>query len=302
MAGLSALIGYIWRHPGNRGRRGAALARAAVWQVFKRVTGSSRDLRLWGGMRLRCYPDSTCASSALYSGGLPEFDEMRFLMHYLRRGDGFLDVGANIGLYTLLASALVGTDGSVDAFEPSRREAARLRENLGLNSLVQVRVHEVAVTDREGPVRLAAGRDPTIGLDQTWHLRTGEDAEGESFEVPGIRLDDAVAGRRYALGKVDIEGAEPLALAGAVSMLEDFNPPVWLVELNGLLRGYGYSEVGLCDWMLARGFESTLYDSHTRRLRLEKEPWRSRPNVLFVAKSHREQVEERLRASDANSG
>ena len=300
MAGFSALIDYIWRHPANRGRRGSALTRAAAWQVFKRVTGRPWDLPLHGGTRLRCYPDSTGASSALYTGGLPEFDEMRFLMHYLLPGDGFLDVGANIGLYSLLASALVGERGYVDAIEPSPRENARLRENVALNGLTQVHVHQLAVSDRDGFVRLAGGRDPAAGLDQTSHLWTAEDGEGEFTQVRAARLDDFLAGKSYTLGKIDIEGAEPLALAGAVTMLEKLDPPAWLVEINGLLHGYGYSERGFCDWMSARGFDAALYDSQARRLQFEEEPWRRRPNVLFVARTRRGAIEERLRGAGAD--
>ncbi len=275
------------------------MARAAAWQVSKRVTARAWDVRLHGGMRLRCYPDSTCASSVLYAGGLPEFDEMRFLLHYLRPGDAFLDVGANIGLYTLLACAIVGLEGSVDALEPSPREAARLRENLALNGISGVRVHEIAAASQAGIVQLAPGRDPAAGLDQTWHLVIDRDAPEGSCGVRAARLDDLFAGRRYALGKMDIEGAEPMALAGAESMLAQANPPVWLVEVNGLLRGYGHSEAGLCRSMAERGYEPALYDSDSRRLRFEEEPWRARPNVFFVARGRVREVEERLGGKDA---
>jgi hypothetical protein len=68
-------------------------------------------------MHLRCYPHSTSASGVIYCG-LPEWAEMRFLLDYLRPGEGFVDVGANIGTYSLLAASV--PDVVAWAFEPSR--------------------------------------------------------------------------------------------------------------------------------------------------------------------------------------
>lgn len=286
-----ALAGAIWRHPGNRGRRLRALCRATAWQLSKRVTRRHWDLRMRGSPLLRCYPDSTCASSFLYFGGRPEFHEMEFLAHYLRPGDGFLDIGANIGMYTLLASS-VTQDGPVDAFEPSPREAFRLRENIALNGLRNARVHEEAAGRTAGPIPLDPGPD-----DQSAHVAVAAASAGSGFVAACVRLDDKVAGNRYAMGKIDIEGTELMALQGAERMLAGANPPVWLVEMNGLLHEYGLRDEDLSDWMGEQGYDVAIYDADARSLHFGGRPWEFRDNVLFIATRYRNAVEARIRSA-----
>ena len=136
-----SVLSYIWHHPSNRGRRFRVLARAVSWQLYKRTVGGYWDVRLAGSRVIRCHPDSTSASSVLYAG-LFDYDVMHFLLRYLRPEDNFLDVGANIGVYTVLASSVV-TAGELHAFEPSPLALERLEESVRLNRLTNVQVHRV---------------------------------------------------------------------------------------------------------------------------------------------------------------
>jgi hypothetical protein len=99
------------------------------------------------------------------------------------------------------------------------------------------------------------------------------------------------------MGKMDIEGTEPLALEGALGMLETYNPPVWLLEMNGSLRHYGFTEDGLRSWLLARGYELALYHSEERRLEFSRAPWMTRANVLAIARYQRAMVVDRIKES-----
>jgi FkbM family methyltransferase len=203
-----------------------------------------------------------------------------------------LDVGANIGLYTLLAASRVGPSGRVDAFEPGPLALQRLAENVALNALAQVHVHAEAVGEQAGQVRFTLDADDTNRM-----LAPDAAAESRVVEVPCVRLDEAVGARRYALGKMDVEGAEPLALQGAGRMLREGNPPVWLLELNGLLHAFGWTEERLAGWLDEHGYGLALYDAQARQLRWEPQAWRTRPNVLAVSRQALAQVEERLRTA-----
>ena len=285
---LWAVPRFVWTHPANRGRRVRALLGAAGWQIYKRATGRARDLHAWG-LTLRCYPDSTSASLVLYCAGRPDWHEMGFMARYLRAGDGFVDVGANIGVYTLFARSLVGPTGRLEAFEPGEKALRRLRENLALNGLAdQVRVHACALGAEAGTVRFSTRHDTTNAI-------VTEDAAGadEFTQVPCARLDDVLAGR-YAMGKMDIEGAEPLALQGAGRLLGDANPPVWLLEMNGACRRYGWSEDRLAAWLAQRGYDLALYDADVGTLDFGPRPWLRQPNVLAIARGARSAVLERL--------
>jgi FkbM family methyltransferase len=292
---------YVWSHPANRGRRLRSLARAISWQFAKRLTGRPRDIAVSGtAVRLRCYPDSQAAALALYTGGWSDWHEMGFLRHYLRVGDAFLDVGANVGVYSLLASWLVGDAGRVDAFEPTPETLERLRENLVLSGARNVHVYALAVSDRAGSVQFVTGGDALNRLAAAGDdLRDKQSCAGlQLIEVPCVLLDEHVADHRYAMGKIDIEGAEPLALRGARRMLAAANPPVWLLEMNGRLRQFGYTEEEFAAWLRDAGYRLALYDADRRELTFPDRPWRQRDNVLAVADAALDDVLRRLGATE----
>ncbi len=283
---LGSLAGFVWSHPANRGRRLRALARAAGWQLRKRMTRRALDVRVYGGLTLRCYHDSTPASGVIYAAGYPDWAEMSFLSHLLRPGDGFVDVGANIGVYTLLAASRVGREGRLACFEPGALALLRLRENLSLNGIHNAEVFPAAALHRAGTVRFDEAGSTT------GHVVA--DAEAAGVEVPCVRLDDVLAGGSRAAGKMDVEGAEPLALRGAERLLAEMNPPVWLLEVNGVLRRYGFTKTHLWGWLAARAWDVCVYDP-ARRLLLDCPDPRSRHrNVLAVARGARPALGARL--------
>ncbi len=282
------LCAYIWGHPANRGRRAAALARAVAWQLDKRLLGRTRVIAFLNGMRFRCYPDSTIASLVLYCHGLPDYHEMTFMSHYLRPGDGFIDVGANIGVYSLLAGSIVGPEGRVDAFEPGPVAVQRLAENVALNRLSWVAIHRTAVGAEQGTI-------PFTGDQDVLNRMPPSGTKGNQIlQVPCVSLDDVLRGHRYAMAKMDIEGAEPLAVRGAQHMFADANPPVWLIEINGKLRDYGYGEEDFARWLHDRDYDVALYDADRRTLVFREQPWREHDNVFAIARSHRAHVRDRI--------
>lgn len=193
------------------------------------------------GILLRCYPHSTAASAVLYVG-YPEWREMRFLLDFLSAGDIFVDVGANVGVYSLLACSV--PDVEVWAFEPSTRAFARAVENMRLNHL-EDRLHVVqsAVGAQRGTGYL------TMGLDTVNRLEVVPSRTSERVEVVDLEsfLPHAVSDRkRLAMMKVDVEGGEPEVLVGAEELL-GVTSPILIVERNNpdelrtLLAPKGYA-------------------------------------------------------------
>jgi FkbM family methyltransferase len=280
----------IAKMPANRGHEARAIARALGWQIWKRATGQAVTIRVFDGVQLRCYPDSASASSALYAeGGYCDLGPMRFMQRYLRRGDNFVDVGANIGLYSLLAASLVGP-GRVDAFEPVEPAVGRFRENVALNGFTDVHLHTLAVADHAGEVRF------TIDWDTFNNINLGAPDE-RTAAVPCVRLDSFVVGRRYALGKMDVEGREALVLRGAEGLLAEANPPVWQLELLSQFESVnegGLSNVELAAWLAERGYDLATWDVRRCALDFSDRPWRRDYNLLAVARRARDQVDARL--------
>jgi FkbM family methyltransferase len=177
--------------------------------------------------------------------GVYEYAVSRLMRAFLRNGDLFVDVGANIGYYSVLAAHLVGCTGRVYAFEPSERIRSRLNRNISLNRLCQVEVRAQAVGRSSGTVRLV---EP-VGSINDGIAYVDTTGVGNGTEVDAVRLDDidALRVRPPTLLKVDVEGGEPDVFAGAARMLSDPDGPSVFFESFDLprdaqtLRGFGYA-------------------------------------------------------------
>lgn len=289
------ILRATWRHPNNRGRRARAVVRAVGWQLYKRLLRRPVDVRVFERSVLRAYPDSTSASNCVYFGAYFDFAEMAFMRRYLRPGDAFLDAGANIGAYTLLAAELVGAAGSVIAVEPHPLVVRRLRENVALNDYTQVTVVEAALAATEGAASFL------LEWDVSNRLAGPDDAGQAAAEVRTTRLDALIPpGRRLAMAKLDLEGAEIEALGGATRTLAATPPAVIQAEvLDGQLRRRETSASELTRILSEAGYEPRTYDPDRRALQPAPRPVHG--NVLFVHHRHGGRVAERLAAPPAAS-
>lgn len=288
------LILDIVNHPANKQGRLKAVIRALNWQLYKRFTGRSLDLD-YHGLKLRCYPDSHSASRAIYFNALPDYREMRFVMDYLRPGDRFIDAGANVGLYTLLAASIVGPTGHIDAFEPQENVSRVLNETVQLNDLKNVAVHTVALADIEGYMNF----DET-GDDCTAHISVAPSSDSHS-QVETCRLDKRLANVPYALAKFDIEGFEPRAIHGAKLLIEAGHLPVMLIEMAGYSKRIGVTTSAFIKELDVLGYFTAVYCPATRTLHETTRPWEIPvDNVVAVSRKHAASVSRRLNWRPSN--
>jgi FkbM family methyltransferase len=147
----------------------------------------------------------------------------------LRPGFHVVDIGANVGWFTLLAAVCTGPEGRVSAFEPRNPTVDYLRRSVCLNRLEdRVSVHKVAVGDRSATVSLIW--HPTSRNPGSTHLGERQaDADVQPAEMR--QLDALLGGAMVDCIKMDIEGAEGLALAGADAVLRECRPFI-LCEIN----------------------------------------------------------------------
>lgn len=174
-----------------------------------------------------------------------EGDVHQAILGSLRRDDVFIDAGANIGYYSILASRIVGNGGRVAAIEPHPGTAARLRENISLNGCTNVDVHEAALWNgKQELLRLM-----TVGASYgEARVNSGPlyERDGE-LAVTGQTLDEICRPFAHiALIKLDIEGAEVQALQGAEETLGKTETLVvecyWRAdEIAAILCGHGFA-------------------------------------------------------------
>lgn len=179
-----------------------------------------------------------------YLNGSGEEASQATIASRLRPGDVFYDLGANIGLFSLLAARLVGSEGRIFSFEPDPEIAARLRENAARNGSTNITVTEAGVWSLSGSRNFvaASAASPDRG--------TGTFvAEHEGRPIQCVSLDDFVrTAAPPAAIKCDVEGAEVEVLRGATQTLKTYRPWI-LCETHSLecdrgarelLAGLGY--------------------------------------------------------------
>ncbi|MDH3592813.1 MAG: FkbM family methyltransferase [Planctomycetota bacterium] len=150
--------------------------------------------------------------SLLYRGGI-EPAMSRAVLESIEPGATVVDVGANVGHYTLLAAARAGV---VHAFEPDPACTAILRDNLSLQSIDNVVVHAAAVADRDGRADFFIDDDNAGGHSL---VEATTVISSTSHDVPVVRLDTQFAGATVDVLKIDAQGVELQVVRGARDIL-----------------------------------------------------------------------------------
>jgi FkbM family methyltransferase len=265
-------VRFVLEHPLNRGRGLDALLRIARWQLGTRAMGRRAVVDWVGGARFIAGRGETGLTGNIYCG-LHEFADMAFVLHAIRPGDLFADVGANVGSYTLLACAARQARGH--CFEPVPSTFARLVDNLRLNGLEgRVHAHNCGVGEASGALSFSSAHDCGNHV-----VAAGE--SGASVTVPVVTLDAALAGEAPVVIKLDVEGFEVPVLRGSREMLAAPGPRALVVELNGSGKRYGFEDRDVEGMLAQHGFGEMTYDPFARELRPPAAP-RAPGNAIFV--------------------
>ena len=281
--GLAPTVRFIWSHPLNRPNRIGALARFVRWQVSSRLMSGFIALPFVEDTQLFAKRGMTGATGNWYCG-LHEVEDMGFVLHLLRPGEFFLDVGANVGSYTVIAAGAVGA--RVMAVEPIPSTFAYLSQNIALNDLSSLASTKcMGLSDHAGAVRF------TCELDTVNHV-LADDEQLPSIEVPITTLDTLIGEEIPIMIKIDVEGHELSVLKGAERTLNAARLLAVVMEINGSGARYGVSDETLVDRMRSHGFEPYAYDPFDRRL---IDSSLAGGNTIFVR--DRKQVEERVRSA-----
>lgn len=225
----------------------------------------------------------------VYFGDRFDVDEMDFMSRYLRPGDRFLDVGANIGAYTLFAASLTGPNGNIDAIEAVPILATGLRANIELNGLEgRVTIYEVAASDHSGEIRFRVDRDVTS------RMAVDTDPDHTVKVVPCSPLDDLVPPGAIALAKIDVEGAEVSVLRGMSKRLRASDPPVLLLEvLPNQLKRQGQTVEAVMNILDDNDYVLASWSACLGELTIGSEPSYD-GNVIAVSRQSIDAVTERL--------
>ena len=201
---------------------------------------------------------------------------MAFVLHALRPGDVFFDVGANVGTYTVLAAKVAGA--SVVAVEPVPSTFESLFGNVEINRIGGL------VDARNGGLSAEPGELIFTGsLDTTNHVvQADEPGFADAVTVPVTTFDALAAHRSPMLVKIDVEGYETQVLAAASAALRSPALRGLILELNGSGERYGYADEALFSAIVEAGFAPYRYEPFVRSLERLDGPNRSGGNTLFL--------------------
>jgi FkbM family methyltransferase len=242
------------------------LIRGQIWRMIVFLKGDFiHTFVLKDGSAFE-YPFKSLVGANLFVGKFEEV-EINWFCENLKPGDTVFDVGANGGLYTLIASKLVGPTGHVYAFEPGERELNLLRTNILKNNLSNVTVVDRAVSDKKSSSRFMVSQDGAMSsLAKNQH---GNQKIVNDVLVETVSLD---------VLKIDVEGAEHLVFKGMKNLLSSFPQVKILFECgDSTASGFNYSAQSLLADLKRDGLSISFIDERLELVDIEKCP---NPNDL----------------------
>jgi FkbM family methyltransferase len=212
---------------------------------------------------------------------------IKFMKNHLYEGEIFIDIGANIGAYSLVASRLVGKKGKVISFEPASKSFLRLVKNISINGITNIIPERKAVLDKNTKPLLYISSGHNLGMSSIFH----HDSEnGLTERVDAVGLDDyieKVGISRISLIKIDIEGSEFLALKGMQKILDSMRPKILIELKEETLISSGSKVEDILDFFAKAGYGKFIIDDKGNILNdLTRQP-EGYHNFLFLpATSH----------------
>ena len=194
--------------------------------------------------------------------------DTQIVREQIKEGDIVIDVGANIGYYTLIFAQLVGKSGKVFAFEPEPKNFEILKKNIAINNYDNVIVEQKIVSEKNGKMKLYVSNSDIVGH------RIQQMRDLENFvEVESVTLDDYM--KKLSLDdkvnfiKIDVEGFEPNVLEGSKKVLEKNNHLKIFTEFNReVVKKYGTEPKKMIDLLYEKGFEIYLPNYKENKINL----------------------------------
>lgn len=251
---------FIVNHPLNQKQKSQALMRYVRWQLGSRLVPGEIAYPWIDGAKFLLRSGETGLTGNIYSG-LHEYSHMAYVLHTMTPDSLFVDIGANVGSYTLLASAV--RQARSYAFEPVPQTYERLMANLRLNNLeTLVTALNLGLSEEEGELVFVIDEDSTNHV-----LRPSENEKtADVTRVQVLPLDEVLKDESPSLLKIDVEGFETPVIRGAIETLQKDSLHSVVMELGGTGAQYGYDEDALFQHMLSLGFRSYEYEPITRTL------------------------------------
>ncbi len=276
---------FIKNHPLTKDAPLKAFLRFVKWQISSLKSQKMIVFEWVNGLKLNVKKGMHGATGCIYVG-LPEFDDMSFLLHFLNKQDQFLDIGANIGVYSLLASGI--NKCNTISFEPVPSTFKYLVDNIEINQLGNaIDAKNIGLSSKEDNLFFTKSQD-TVN-----HVVEFESDDTVKVSVQALDQISIPQDIKDILIKLDVEGFELNVLNGAINLLADSRLKALIVELNGSGEKYGFKDSEVDKKLMENGFIRFDYNPFKRSLS-SKDRFNKEGNTLYIRSSEVDYVTAKL--------
>lgn len=207
--------------------------------------------------------------------GFFEYEEMLFLLHALRPENIFIDVGANVGAYTILSSKVVNAKSI--AFEPLPKTFERLKDNININRINdRVIIKNLGVADKIGSIFFTNNK----GVQNKVNLVNKSDSNSTNVNV--TTLDSEILENNDLIIKIDVEGYELNVIEGAKKVFSSTRFLALIIEFSGIGEEFGYSNDMLHKKLTSFNLVPIKYDPLTRQIIKLEDYNKKNLNTIYV--------------------
>ena len=255
MSKISTLKFFL-DHPLNKKKKINTIFKVLKWLINIRLNPHPLIFPFAEKSKMIMLAGQPGATGNLYCG-LLEFEDMAFVLHFLRDTDTFVDIGANIGSYTLLGASEKGA--KTISIEPIPETFQLLEMNILINKIQdKVRALNIGLGAEKGQLKFTNS--------QTMANHVASNEEKDTVKIAVEKFDNIIHLHSPTLMKIDVEGFETEVINGMPDALLNENLKAIIIELNGLGNRYGYDDNVIHKKLLSHGFMPFIYAPFQRKL------------------------------------
>ena len=264
---------FIVKHPLNLNYKVEALLKFFKWQLSTRLLRMKVIIPWVDDCRFVAGVGETGLTGNIYAG-FTEYQDMSFLLHALQPTEVFVDVGANIGAYTILASKVLKAKSI--SFEPLPETVERLKDQIHINRIQNmVEIKNMGVGDKIGPLFFTNTNDTINKVSVIGEAKN-------TTRVDVVTLDGQLNTDVQYFLKIDVEGFEYNVLEGASRLLSSDQISAIIIELNGSGEEFGHSNEEIHNKLISFEFIPVSYDPISRHIRTIDSYNRDCGNTIYV--------------------
>lgn len=270
---LHAITRFILNHPLTKQNKQKALISFLRWQIAARLLGKKVIVPWVEDASFITAIGETGLTGNLYTGFM-EYEDMLFLLHALRTDETFVDVGANIGAFTILASKVVKAKSI--SFEPLPETVDRLIDQIQINRINNVvSVRNKGVGDKTGALFFTNNNDTINKVSLAGNVKN-------TTKVEVTTLDEELDNNTKYFFKIDVEGFEYNVIEGGKNILSSQNTIAMIIELNGSGDEFGHSNQDIHNKIISLNFTPITYEPLSRTIHILDSYNKNSGNTIYV--------------------